>query len=126
MDKVCQDAHVACRTAALVESALQLELSVTAVNMCFSIMTPDAPLQQWPCPAAEQRSKVWPVQLLHTCAELLVLLCWVQVEAQIEEVSASVDAATKALPQLSKEQQAAQVGVERHSCCCANYTVSLP
>lgn len=40
---------------------------------------------------------------------LCVLLLVLQVEAQIEEVSASVEAATKGLPQLTQEQAAAQV-----------------
>jgi hypothetical protein len=46
-------------------------------------------------------------ELIVSGAVCLVLL--LQVEAQIEEVSASVEAATKSLPQLTKEQQAAQV-----------------
>jgi hypothetical protein len=66
------------------------------------------------------------VQLRHTCTGLFVLLCWLQVEAQIEEVSASVDAATKALPHLSKEQQAAQVGSEQqHSLLLKNFASVL-
>jgi hypothetical protein len=64
-----------------------------------------------PCSRAAEVTVACACTYLTPCTVLSVLVSFlaVQVEAQIEEVSASVDAATKALPQLSKEQQAAQV-----------------
>jgi epoxyqueuosine reductase QueG len=47
------------------------------------------------------------------CADMCCWARWLQVEAQIEAVSKTVDQATKALPNLTREQQVFQVSA-RH------------
>jgi hypothetical protein len=48
-----------------------------------------------------------------------------QVEAQIEAVSRSVDEATKALPNLSKDQQTAQVRAHATTALCRTINIAL-
>lgn len=77
---------------------------------------------------------IWSVLLGMRADMYYVCRCWLQVEAQIEAVSRTVDQATKALPNLTREQQTLQVRaghcalplcVLRPQCTTASYMLSV-